>query len=306
MIGIKSIGSYLPSSRVSNLERMEEFSIDEEFIEDKIGIRSLAREKKLSVTEMCCRAYEDLFSKKSVSIDNVDCIVLCTQNGGGKLPHTSTYIQKKLGASKDCAVFDLSLGCSGYVYGLSIMKAFMNENGLSCGLFFTCDPYSSILEPSDKNTELLFGDAATVTLLTDDPLFEIKKCAFYNDGEMAPALTVKENGKLYMDGRSVFNFVLRYAPGNIKKCLEVNKVRTDEIDLYLFHQGSKFIVESLAKRLALDLSKVPFMCAEYGNTISSSIPLMLQHYLNNNNSAILLSGFGVGLGAATIILKRVK
>ena len=108
-----------------------------------------------------------------------------------------------------------------------------------------------------------------------------------------------------MLGNNVFKFAVTQIPTQVAKCLERNGMDKDQVDLYLMHQGSKYIVDNLIPRLEVDAEKVPFLASETGNTVSSSIPLMLEEYMGSDEKNILISGFGVGLSWATSILERV-
>jgi len=241
-------------------------------------------------------------------IEAVDCLIVCTQNPDGSgLPHTSAVVHGKLGLPQECACFDIALGCSGYVYGLSIIKAFMRDNGMATGLLFTADPYSKIIDPQDKSTVLLFGDAATASLIEDSPdawvpgPFRLGTC-----GKDGGALE-NRSGTLHMNGRAVFTFSATAVPPQVSALLKDTGLGPADIDLFLFHQGSKFIVDQLAKRLALPAEKVPMNLAGQGNTISSSVPLLLQQHLADAGlHRILLSGFGVGLSWASCLLTRTR
>lgn len=255
---------------------------------------------------MCVRAFEGLDRRP----DAVDCLVVCTQNPDGSgLPHTSAVVHGKLGLPAQCACFDVSLGCSGYVYGLSIVQSFMQQNRLARGLLFTADPYSKIIDPKDKNTALLFGDAATVTLLdaAEQPgRWRMGPFRFATRGKDGAALENRA-GTLAMNGRAVFNFSATEVPPQVSALLADAGLKAEDVDLFLFHQGSRFIVDQLAKRLDLPAAKVPVNLAEQGNTVSSSLPLLLQEHLGDSRlRRILLSGFGVGLSWASCLLTRAE
>jgi 3-oxoacyl-[acyl-carrier-protein] synthase-3 len=237
----------------------------------------------------------------------VDCIVVCTQNPDAHgLPHTSAVVHGKLGLPRNAAGFDISLGCSGYVYGLSLATAFMQANGLRCGLLFTADPYSKILDPEDWDTELLFGDAATVTWLGEDPVYRCRPAMFATDGSLGHSIAVSAgSGKLGMLGSNVFKFSMTVVPEQIDRYLARESLSRDDIDVFLVHQGSRFIVENLTKKMRLPAAKVPFEATGVGNTVSSSLPLLLQPRLQGAPERILMSGFGVGLSWATMILEVV-
>jgi len=305
MIGIEAIGSYIPRSRIDNLSfGKERFDLDKDFLENKIGVRARAiREGNESVLDMCVASYNDLMGQVEVDPNTIDAIVLVGQNPDVLIPHTSAIIHNKLGLSPSAACFDLSHGCAGYIYGLSILSSFMRDRGCRRGLLFTCDPYSKIVNEDDKNTSLIFGDAASVTLLSENPKYVPTDFSFGSMPNAWDKLVLKE-GKLHMDGRAIYNFVMRYVCTDVVKVLGRNSLSQEDIGLFLFHQGSKYVVDSICKGLELPKSKVPFEISEYGNTVSSSIPLMLKNHLHEGHAKLLLSGFGVGLSWGTALLGK--
>lgn len=306
MIGIKAIGSYLAPHRISNVARTGQAGKDEAFIRDKIGFECLVRrETDQETSDLCVGAYDALKLQPGFDPQGIDCLVVCTQNPDAHgLPHTSAVVHRKLGLGQQVACFDISLGCSGYVYGLSMITAFMAANSLRSGLLFTADPYSKILDPEDWDTELLFGDAATVTWLTGDPVYCCRSAIFATDGSMGHSISVAERGgRLRMLGSNVFKFSMTAVPAQIQAYLEREGLSHDDIDLFLFHQGSRFIVDNLTRKLNLPPAKVPFEAAQTGNTVSSSLPLLLEKRIQSGPHRILLSGFGVGLSWATMVVE---
>ena len=306
MIGIKAIGSFVAPNTVSNHARRGQAGKDEGFIRDKIGFEALAkRDPGQETSDMCVAAFEDLRRTPGFDPATVDCLVVCTQNPDAHgLPHTSAIVHGKLGLGPDVASFDISLGCSGYVYGLAMMTAFMAANGLRSGLLFTADPYSKIIDPQDWDTELLFGDAATVTWLGEAPVYACRPAIFGTDGSMGHSIAVAERGgTLRMLGSNVFKFSMTAVPEQIRRYLAREGLGEDDIDLFLFHQGSRFIVDNLTRKLGLPPEKVPFEAGQVGNTVSSSLPLMLKQRLQAPPPRVLMSGFGVGLSWATMVLE---
>ena len=308
-VGIRAVGSYLPKERIDNLARIAAFDKDAAFVREKLGFVQLARKSADEETsDLCVRAFDDLLRQVDLDSERVDCLVVCTQNpDAAGLPHTSAIVHAKLGLGTTVAAFDISLGCSGYVYGLSVITSFMEMNGLNNGLLFTADPYSKVLDPTDHNTELLFGDGATVTWLSrDKPRYSLGRSLFSTDGSGRGAIEVdRDEHRLRMKGRSVFNFTMKVVPEQIRACLLANDSAVADVDYFLLHQGSKFIVDNMTASLGLPAGKTPFMAAEYGNTVSSSIPMMLKAVLEDQPGKILMSGFGVGLSWATSMLFRI-
>lgn len=306
MLGIKNIASYLPQKKISNYDKKIQFDLDDDFIENKIGVKShCVKEKDEKASDLCIKAFENLIVKENIDKSTIDCCVVVTQNPDFNIPHTSAIVHSKLDLANECACFDISLGCSGYVYGLSNIISFMEKNNLKNGLLFTSDQYSSIIDKNDKNTDLIFGDAATVTYINKNAIVIPQNFSFGTNGNGYKELICKD--KLYMNGRAVFNFTATTIPIHIKKLLEKNQLTDNDIDKYILHQGSKYIVDTIRKRLKTNELKVPFDMYEYGNTISSSIPIILEKELNNsNNQKIVISGFGVGLSWASAILEKIN
>lgn len=309
MLGIKNIASYVPDARISNLipEKLEAFKTNEEFILKKIGVRERALKGEGEETStLATKALWKLVEKSGVSLENIDALIVVTQNPDMNLPHVAAIVHGEAGLLEKCATFDVGLGCSGYIYGLSILSSFLKTNGLSQGVLITADPYSKIVDTEDKNTALLFGDAATATLIANDPIFSLGPFSFGTVGKMHHALECK-NGKLSMNGREVFNFAATRIPQNILNLLTQCGVKKEEIDAFIFHQGSRYILETIADRLNLPMDRVRMGLEDIGNTISSSIPLILEKELSvTSTKNILLSGFGVGLSYGSCLCKRLN
>jgi 3-oxoacyl-[acyl-carrier-protein] synthase III len=307
MIAINQIGVYIPENRISNLDLLEKFETDESFVREKIGVVQRAR-KQLheKASDLCIKAFEGLQTKASINLEEIECCVVVTQNPDLNIPHTSAIVHGAIGLPESCACFDISLGCSGYVYGLSIIKAFMQANGMEKGLLFTSDPYSDIIDEDDKNTALIFGDAATVTLL-DSTQSGFVPLGFDFGSKGAGYKNLMNKGKLFMNGRAVFNFTAATVPVSINKVLNKLSLDKSEIKRWYLHQGSKYIVDTITTRAGLEPEKVVFDMYGYGNTISSSIPILLSKELSDFNvgDKIGLSGFGVGLSWASAIFEKI-
>jgi 3-oxoacyl-[acyl-carrier-protein] synthase-3 len=306
MIGIKAIATYLPEHRISNFARKEKFEITDEVIEQRIGMRHVAvRGPDEGTTLLGLKAFRALADRSALDPSTIQALVVVTQNPDRNIPHVSADMHGALGLPEQCACFDISLGCSGYVYALSVMISFMEANGLTTGVLVTADPYSKVLDPEDKNTNLLFGDAATATLMTNDPVLVAGKFTFGTMGKGADDLACNA-GKLHMNGRAVFNFAAVRVPRDVTEVLRRNGMEAGEIDVFAFHQASRYIIETIRGRLKLPREKVRWHAADYGNTVSSSLPLILaDEIIRPEVRSILISGFGLGFSWASTILTRV-
>jgi len=326
MAGIKSIATYFPKNRVYNEELIKRFGLSTEFLMDKVGVLTRAvADKGETTSDMCFAAAKLLFSKNpALNPSAVDLLVVCTQNPDYRLPHTSALLQDRLNLPNSVAAFDINLGCSGYIYCLAVCKSLIESLGFENVVLLTADPYSKILDPEDSSSAAVFGDAATATWLSNRADNAIGLFTFGTDGSRAGDLMIKGGGVkfpffgpgsnpsregledpfLRMNGKRLFRFIKKTVPNDVKKCLEKNRIRIDEIDYFIFHQASKYAVDSLREDLNLEESKVVCDMLHSGNTISSSIPWVLQTVLEKEGPGkkIILSGFGVGLSWGSCLI----
>ncbi len=296
--------SYVPSARLDLRSRMGELEVSEEFLSSKTGYFQLARRATDEDTaDLATEVVRRALHRHPEAAKDLGVLVVVTQTpDGGGIPHVSSIVHGRLGLSEDIAAFDISLGCSGWVYALSVVKAFMEANSLGSGLLVTADPYSKILDPSDRGTVCLFGDAATATLLTPDQGWTIGRFVFGTDGTHAEKLMVDDRGKLYMNGRGIFTFSAVRVPKCIEQTLAANDVKLEDVDRILLHQASRYIVETIGQRIGAP-DKTPFVANDIGNTVSSSIPLLLDDGICDGDSLVLVCGFGVGLSWAATVLR---
>jgi 3-oxoacyl-[acyl-carrier-protein] synthase-3 len=300
---IAAIGAYLPPTRQDNAALAGQFGFADDFLESKIGVLAPARKTAAEETsDLCVKAFEDLKQRTNDPLDAIDLIVVVTQNPDGHgLPHTSAVVHQKLGLPKTCFAFDVSLGCSGFVAALAIVKGTLAATGGRRALLFTADPYSKVLDPEDRNTALIFADGATATLICETgdwrigPAFDLG-----TEGRKSAALSVGDNGRLVMNGRMVFDFCALNVPGSVDRVLAASGLSKQDVDAFVLHPGSKYIVDTLHDRMKVPQIAFP---APYGNTVSSSIPLILRDMDCRKQRCLVISGFGVGLGWATTVLR---
>ena len=322
-IGIKNVQVYLPEKRLKNEELITQFGFDGDFLKNKLGIqeRHIAGDDELC-SDLAVKAAEMIFETDDLYRKDIGLLVLCTQNPDYRLPHTSAIIQDRLGLGTEVAAFDINLGCSGFVYSLSIAKAFMETHRIKHGIILTSDPYSKITFPGDRDTIPIFGDAATATLLSGNGRFKIMEFSFGTDGSGYSELIVKNGNNLntskqqqieskdnrasylYMNGRAIFDFMMTRVPASVLECLKLNKLEIEEIDYFIFHQAGKYMLDNLGKALGIEKEKIVFAMENTGNTVSSSIPIALIPFLRKRKqkNIFLISGFGVGLSWASTVL----
>jgi 3-oxoacyl-[acyl-carrier-protein] synthase-3 len=174
------------------------------------------------------------------------------------------------------------------------------------GVLITADPYSKIIDEADRNTALLFGDAATATLISDDPVWSLDAFSFGSRGKDWSAIRT-DGGRFVMDGRAVFTFAATQVPKDVRRLLDGAGLTLDEVDRFVLHQGSRFIVKTIADRLKQSMHKFPVAIENCGNTVSSTIPLILEKEPRDSAvTTIVLSGFGVGLSWASCLCRRIR
>ncbi|QIS08782.1 ketoacyl-ACP synthase III [Nocardia arthritidis] len=304
---LAAIGTHLPQDRISNLTTAAELGVDEGLLTDKIGVMTRAVKKPGQRTsDLCCHAYADLQARIPLEPEAIQLLCVVTQNPDMPIPHTAALLHERLGLSAGCMTFDLSQGCAGYTHGLAVATALADRFALDHILLFTCDPYTAIVDPHDRNTALIFGDGATASYLTRGaPGYRLGDADFGTAPATSSVLRYTTR-HLEMDGRAVFLNAAREAPASIRRLLDRNHLDLIDIDLFLIHPGSRRIVDVLRKELGVDQDRLPFEIAEYGNTVSSSIPLMLAERLHQNPpQTILLTGFGVGFCWGTCLMHHI-
>ena len=327
---LREIAFAVPENRVPNADVAQWSGLEESFITGRIGVESRAfLGPEESPSRLAAAACESLLSRPAAPArSQIGLLVLVTQNPDYKIPHSSALLQKELSLSDSTACFDINLGCSGYVYALSIVKGFMLAEGIADALLVTCDPYSRIMGRADRDTVGLFGDAATASWISAGQGAEIGKLDFGTDGQKAEHLIVRKGGaaqpisgiysrmdasaiedpdcRLHMNGRGIFNFMMERIPGSVDQVLRKNNLSATDIDYFVFHQGSRFLLDQLRQKLKLPAEKVPSNVAQHGNTVSSSVPLLLAELMSQHgglkSKKVLVSGFGVGLSWASNIL----
>lgn len=329
MAFIKAISYYLPEKIVTNEELVKVFpEWTVEKVAGKVGVteRHLAAETE-TAGDMAIKAAEKLFEENNISRESIDFVLLCTQSPDYFLPSTACLIQNRLRLPTSCGAFDFNLGCSGYEYGLAVAKGLVAGGIAKNILLLTAETYNKYLHPRDKGNKTIFGDGASATLVSADGFAEIGEFVLGTDGSGAEGLIVKsgasrnkeplndveydENGNphssdhLFMDGKAIFDFTVKAVPPMINEVLSKNGLTKDGVDMYVFHQANKYMINFLRKLIMIDKEKFYVYLEKVGNTVSSTIPIALceaqkEDKLHGN---ILLAGFGVGFSWGGCIIK---
>lgn len=284
----------------------------------------------VTASDLCLSAAEKLIGELNWNRGDIRILVFITQTPDYIIPNTASLLQQKLGLPKSCIAFDANLGCSGYVYGLSIIGSLLQNMPEAKALLLVGDISTSTISMQDKSTAPLFSDAGSATALeynagcqihfnlqTDGKEFDdiiIPGGGYRNQfSEKLLNYTEYEKGisrnELHMklDGIKIFNFGLREVVPNIDALLNEKGIEKDSIDYFVFHQANLLMLESIRKKLKAAPEKVPYSLYEYGNTSSATIPVTmvarLRGALQSEKVKLLLSGFGVGLSWGSAYLE---
>ncbi len=329
-VGIAGISACVPKNTIKNehfTELFSEKSLKKAIKTTGIIERRISDKDKCS-SDYCYEAADKLLDEMKIDRNSIDLLIFVSQTPDYRIPSTAIILQDRLGLPKSTASFDINLGCSGYVYGLSVAFAYSSQESINKVLLLVGDTVSKFVSPKDKTTSLLFGDGGTATLIEKNSKFEDSFFSLNSDGGRSDALKIKAGGyrnpssyktlipkiheagnirndeQLFMDGAEIFNFTIQEVPKDIQKLLKYSNTEMKNIDFIVYHQANKFITDYLTKKLKCSLDKVPYSLDKYGNTSCASIPLTVVSELREkgNNKRMILCGFGVGLSWATALI----
>jgi 3-oxoacyl-[acyl-carrier-protein] synthase-3 len=329
---IEDIEFHLPERVLTNADLGQQNpSWDMGLIEGKAGVseRRIAAEDETSY-DLAVKACEKLFRRHDVK--SLDGIIFCTQTPDYIMPSNAFLLHRHLGLREDTIAFDYTLACSGFIYGLAMIQGFVAAGFAKRILLVTAETYSKFINKRDRSARVLFGDGAAAAMVSasdstqgiiDVELatvaehyrrFWVPAGGFRLPSSEETALETTDNvgnvrsqNDIYMDGMGVWAFVNSTVPRQIRKLLRRNALTLEEIDLVLFHQGSKLVIDSLVKALGLSERQQFSNLPKLGNTVSASIPIALKDAWMQgrvrSGHKVLMSGFGVGLSAGTLLME---
>lgn len=304
---IKDITYYLPTKIVTNSELALEFpEWTEEKITKKLGItqRHVANRNE-TAADLAVAAAEKMFASNSINKQDIDYLIFCTQSADYILPSTACCIQSRLDLGNHIGAIDVNLGCSGWIYGLSLAKGLIVGGMANNVLLLTAETYSKYLHPKDKGNRTIFGDGAAATLVSTDGLAEVGQFSFGTDGNGAENLIVRTGGArqretlndlsfddfgnpkssdyLYMNGTEILNYTLDRIPSLIGDVLKKNGVTMEDIGLHVYHQANKYIANLQRVKMKIPTEKYYCCFANVGNTVSSTIPIAIYEALQDSS-----------------------
>jgi 3-oxoacyl-[acyl-carrier-protein] synthase III len=290
---------------------------DMKAIGEKTGInqRCIA-EPNQTASDLAAEACEQLFAEYKIDRSTVDFVLLCTQTPDYPLPTTACLLQQRLGLKESCGALDFNLGCSGFVYGLALADGLIRSGAAKRVLLLTAETYSKYIDANDRSLRTIFGDAAAATIVDAADVPGMSAFQFGTDGAGADTLLVGDGGaraeseaikprhrkrwasRLYMDGPSLMNFTVVAVPKLIDQVLVLAKLSKSDINLFLLHQATRKMLEQLQTRLELTDENLPIRLENCGNTVSSTLPILINDMRREGKilpqRPNLLIGFGVG------------
>jgi 3-oxoacyl-[acyl-carrier-protein] synthase-3 len=323
---VRAIEYFLPEGTLSTNQLSTEFpdwSVAKIDAKTGISCRHISAPDECA-SDLAVEAAKKLFASGACRPEEIDYVLLCTQSPDYFLPTTACLVQDRLGIPTSAGALDFNLGCSGFIYGLGLAEGLICSGQASRVLLLTAETYSKFLNPHDRSVRTIFGDAAAATLVvateSDAPL--LGPFVYGTDGKGGENLIVPAGGmrrphsaetaveaeddqgnrrapdNLFMNGPEIFNFTLSAVPASIKGLLEKSKLSLDQVDLFVFHQANRYMLDHLRKRMAIPAEKFVVAMESCGNTVSSTIPIALKLAAAKGQfgpgSVIMLVGFGVG------------
>lgn len=324
-VSLKGIAVAVPKTKKVNLDNAFFSKEDVEKFTATTGVSEFRISDAATTTsDLGFEAAQHLISEMNIDKNEIDVLIFVSQTPDYlNIPNTAPLLQSKLGLSKSCLSFDLPLGCSGFVYGLSTLASYMQNPAFKKGLLICGDTPSKIVGNEDKSATLLFGDAAAAILLEREESNSEMYFSLGTDGSGYKAIIINDGGarnpfnenslavvdygdgikrnqcELALDGMDVFSFGITQAPKSVKELMAFADIRTEEVDFAVFHQANKMMNEMIRKKLKFEIEKVPYSLDKFGNTSSASIPITmvteLKNQLRKGQNKLLFCGFGVGL-----------
>ena len=329
---ISGMSVHLPGTIVTNEQlQAENPDWDMAKIEAKVGIKARhVAPPEVTAGDLAYSAACKLLETSGVDRNSIDFLLFCTQSPDYFLPTTACILQHRLRLGTHCAAFDFNQGCSGYVYGLRLAESLIASGNAHRVLLLTGETYTKYIHPRDRSVRVLFGDAATATLIDDaGPGARILAGCLGTDGSGAENLIVRsggmrsraestglhveadENGNvrnpeaLFMDGQELFLFTLRRVPPLVEATAKLNNCTLEELDWFIFHQANAFMNEHIRVKLKIPKEKAPIVLQDVGNTVSNTIPLTIHHLCDQFKAGdkLMLVGFGVGYSWGACMLE---
>lgn len=313
---IIATGSYLPNKILTNFDLEKIVETSDDWIVERTGIkqRHIADDNELT-TDLAYNASKQAIENSNINKDDIELIVFATTTPDKTFPSSATILQNKLGISSKCFAFDVQAVCCGFIYALNIANNFIKTGQVKTALVIGAETISRIVDWTDRNTCVLFGDGAgAVILQATEEDKGILNCKMHSDGQYGPLLDTsggvslnQKSGLIHMEGREIFKLAVNKMSDCVFENLQECGLTADDISLLVPHQANKRIIDGVGRKLGLPAEKVILTVQDHANTSAASVPLALDYALKNNkikdNDIIVLEALGGGLTWGSIIIK---
>lgn len=301
-IVIAGTGSSLPACIIKNDELTKRIDSSDEWIKSRTGIAARHVVTKETALSMAVDAARKALESAKISAEELDGIIVSTLSAEQCSPCIACEVQSSLGAFR-AICFDVNAACTGFITACQIAAGQMKMGTMKKVLLVGTESLSHLVDWSDRNTCILFGDGAgaAVVIYEGKPEELNFPCVLHADGDKGGVLVCGEHTDhhIVMDGREIYRFAVKNVPEVIEEVLDQSGQKAEEIDYFILHQANQRIVTAIAKRLKQDISKFPMNMMEYGNMSCASIPVLLDE-LNRQGKLkkgmkLMIAGFGAGL-----------
>ncbi len=298
-IGISGIGTYVPKKVLTNDDLSKIVDTNDEWITTRTGIKERhIAEKTETTVDMAVSATKDLLQKSPTNVQDIDFIVCSTVTHKSVFPSVAALVQKELGIP-NIPAFDMNPACGGFVYLLAVAESYVKSGLAKKVLCIVSEKLSDIVNWEDRNTCVLFGDAASAFIIEENPTTcEIVKTIIGGDGAYGDMLCMDENQHIFMDGMGVFKNAVRIMDEQVRTvCQKAGKVLED-IDVLIPHQANARIIASVGERLKIPAEKAYINLQKFGNTSGVTIPLALVDAISDGvvKSGSLVASPALGAG----------
>lgn len=329
-------GSYVPDKILTNNDLAQFVETDDAWIRERTGVEKRHVMKNETTADMAVEAAKRAIKSAGIESGEIDMIIVSSVSSNFILPNTACFVQDKVGA-ENAVCFDMNAACTGFIMAYNTVQSYINMGLIETALIIGAEGLSKLVDWTDRNTCILFGDGAGAAIIRKDEKavfetvmhadgsqggalicensFAARKRKFDEDSKKIIGDSEKDTTKeqisdrtfIGMNGQAIFRFAVKQVPICINELMEKINISEEDIDLFILHQANKRIVEAVAKRIGTTMNKIPMNMMEYGNTSSACIPILLDEMVRkekiNRGDRVIMSGFGAGLTWASTYMQ---
>ncbi|MCU0662137.1 MAG: ketoacyl-ACP synthase III [Myxococcota bacterium] len=321
---ITGTGSYVADGVLTNQDLERIVDTNDDWITERTGIKERRiASREVASSDMAAAATRNALEMAGLGPNDLDMIICATVTPDRQLPATAAYVQRKIGATSNCASFDIAAACAGSLYGISIADSFIRTGRAKHVAVIGVELLSRVLDYKDRNTCVLFGDGAGAMILSaDQGESGVLSTHLFTDGSLTDILHIPAGGSalptsaetverrmhyVRMEGRDVFKYAVKYLADAAKVALDANAIGADDLSLVVAHQANIRILDAVSKRLGISLDRFILNLERFGNTSSASVPLALDEAVRggrvHSGDTILMIALGGGISWGSAMVR---